>query len=247
MKIVLIGYGKMGHAIETIAIKKGHVIVLRIDENNLDALTPQNLSMGDVAFEFSRPESAYENIMKCFDAGLPVVCGTTGWLEKKALIEDYCRKNKKSFFYATNYSVGVNLFFSINAHLAKLMNSQEQYDSVLLHETHHTAKLDSPSGTAITLANQIIDNIDRINRWVNYKTNENVDLNSDNKGELPIFSSREEEVPGTHIVKYFSDNDEIEIIHKALNREGFASGALMAGEWLIGRMGVYGMNDLLKL
>ncbi len=245
MKIALIGYGKMGQTIEGLAIKKGHEVVLRVNsKNNIDTV---DVGVADVAIEFSRPETAYKNVMSCFNANVPVVCGTTGWYDKLLELEIYCRQKNHAFFYATNYSIGVNLFFEINTLLAKLMNSQPQYDEVLIHESHHKAKLDSPSGTAITIAKQIITEISRLQQWVNYKTDENINLNNETQGEIPIFSSREEDVPGTHIVKYFSDVDEIVIIHKALTREGFALGAIAAAEWLHGKKGVFGMKDLLKL
>jgi len=248
MRIALIGYGKMGKAIEKIASGKGHEIVLKINSRNADSFSENDLKGADVAFEFSRPETAYDNVMKCFLASVPVVCGSTGWQEKLKDAENFCRLNNKSFFYATNFSIGVNLFFEINILLARLMNSQAQYDEILLFETHHTQKRDSPSGTAITIAEQILNEVKRLSRWKNYKTNEDVNLEneSESDNELPIFSTREEEVPGTHIVKYFSDVDEIEITHKALSREGFALGALSAGEWLLGKKGIFRMNDLLK-
>lgn len=245
MKIALIGYGKMGHAIEKHALKRGHEIFLKTNaENEINA---SDLAGADVAIEFTQPEMAYKNIMMCFEANVPVVSGTTGWFDRMAEIEKYCLEKRQSFFYSINYSIGVNLFFEINQRLAELMNSQPQYDEVLIHESHHTAKLDSPSGTAISLARQILSEVKRLKEWVNYKMDENVNLGHDTEGELPIFSSREEDVIGTHIVKYFSDNDEIEIIHKALNRDGFAVGALSAAEWLKGKKGVFGMKDLLKL
>ena len=245
MKIALIGYGKMGKTIERLAIKKGHEIVLKIDSKN--SIEANDISVADVAIEFTRPETVLNNVIYCMRANVPVVCGTTGWLDKLSEVEFYCKENNQAFFYSTNYSVGVNLFFEINTLLARLMNTQPQYDEVLIHESHHTAKLDSPSGTAITLASQIIGENIKLKRWVNYKTNENMTLNNETEGELPIFSSREDDVPGTHIVKYFSNVDEIEIIHKALTREGFALGALAAAEWIHGKKGVFGMKDLLKL
>jgi len=247
MKIVFIGYGKMGKAIEKIAVKSGHTIVNKIGSNNKEDIKKLNESGADMAFEFTRPETAFENIMTCFENNIPVVCGTTGWLDKLGEIENYCRKNNQSFFYSTNYSIGVNLFFEVNSLLAKLMDSQSQYDEILIHESHHSGKLDSPSGTAITLANQVITRIKRLKSWVNYKTDDNVNLGAASDSELAIFSTREDEVPGTHIVKYFSDVDEIEIVHKALSREGFAVGALSAAEWLIGKKGSFGMKDLLNL
>ncbi len=247
MKIVLIGYGKMGKTIEKLAVKAGHEIVLKVDVENQNEISVIEISKADVAIEFTGPESAYNNIMKCFEANVPVVCGSTGWLNRFFEVEKICKEKNQSLFYSTNYSVGVNLFFEINKLLARLMNSQPQYDEVLIHESHHSGKLDSPSGTAITLASQLISEIKRLKQWVNYKTDESLNLGKETEGELPIFSSREEDVPGTHIVKYFSDVDEIEIIHKASNREGFAHGALLAAEWIKGKKGVFGMKDLLKL
>ncbi len=247
MKIVLIGCGKMGNAIEELALKHGHELFLKIDSENCNEITASDIANADIALEFTAPDVAYSNVMKCFDANIPVVCGTTGWRDQLEEVENYCMNNNKAFFYSTNFSIGVNLFYELNILLAKLMNSQPQYDEVLLHESHHAGKLDSPSGTAISLANQIISQNGRIKKWVNYKTDENVNLGKESEGELPIFSTREEDIPGTHIVKYFSDVDEIEIIHKALSREGFALGALTAAEWLKGKKGVFGMKDLLKI
>jgi 4-hydroxy-tetrahydrodipicolinate reductase len=237
----------MGKTIEKLATMKGHTVELIVNSANAGKVKSSDLAGVDVAVEFTRPEMAYDNVMKCFEAKVPVVCGTTGWLEKMIVVEKYCRENKQSFFYSTNFSLGVNLFFELNQLLARLMNTQPQYDEILLHEIHHTGKLDSPSGTAIALAGQILSHVKRMKQWVNYKMDENMNLGSESDGELPIFSSREPGVPGTHIVKYFSDVDEIEIIHKALNREGFAQGAIAAAEWLKGKKGVFGMKDLLKL
>ncbi len=247
MKIALIGYGKMGKAIERHALKRGHEIILKVNSENSTSVTPAELAAADVAIEFTKPGLAYNNVMMCFNANVPVVCGTTGWMEQEEELEKYCKANGKTFFYTSNFSIGVNLFYVINTRLAELMNNQQQYDEVFIHESHHTAKLDSPSGTAITLAKQIIAEVDRLKDWVNYKADENIDLKGDSESELPIFSTREEDVIGTHIVKYFSDNDEIEIIHKALSRDGFALGALSAAEWIKGKKGVFGMSDLLKL
>jgi len=247
MNIALIGLGKMGKTIEELARKKGHNIALRINSETASLIDASGFNGIDVAIEFTRPDTAFDNVMKCLNAGIPVVCGTTGWLDKIENARDYCREKSGSFFYSTNYSIGVNLFFEINQLLARLMNGQQQYDEILIHESHHSGKLDSPSGTAITIAGQIISQVKRLKQWVNYKTDENVNLSIETEGELPIFSTREDEVPGTHIVKYFSDADEIEIIHKALNREGFALGAISAAEWIVGKKGVFGMKDLLKL
>jgi 4-hydroxy-tetrahydrodipicolinate reductase len=247
MKIALIGYGKMGKTIERLAKKAGHEIVLTVDIENEKQVGLAELSRADVAIEFTGPESAYSNIIKCFNANVPVVCGSTGWLDRFDEIERRCKDEGKALFYSPNYSIGVNLFFEINKLLAKLMNSHPEYDEILIHETHHTGKLDSPSGTAISLANQVINEISRLKQWANYKSGESLNPGTATKIELPIFSSREEDVPGTHIVKYFSASDEIEIIHKASNREGFAHGAVAAAEWIVGKKGVFGMKDLLKL
>jgi 4-hydroxy-tetrahydrodipicolinate reductase len=247
MNIALIGLGKMGKTVEDLAIKLGHNVALKINSETASLINTSSFNGIDVAIEFTRPDTAYDNVMKCLVAGVPVVSGTTGWNDQIKSAQEYCKENKRSFFYSTNFSIGVNLFFEINQLLASLMNNQTQYDEILLHESHHSGKLDSPSGTAIAIANQIIGKIGRVKHWVNYKTDENVNLSTDSEGELPIFSTREDEIPGTHIVKYFCDNDEIEIMHKALNREGFAFGAISAAEWLIGKEGVFGMKDLLKL
>ena len=246
MKIALIGYGKMGKTLEKIALKNGHQVVLRVDVNNSKYIDIGDLKGADVAIEFSRPDSAAENIRKCFRAGVPVVCGTTGWLDDFDNIVADCKETGGSLFYSSNYSIGVNIFFEVNKKLAALMNEQGQYDEMLIHESHHIEKIDCPSGTAISLAQQMIENIDRLKEWVNYKTDESVNLGEETEGELPIFSTREDEIPGTHIVKYFSDVDEIEIIHKALSRHGFANGAMKAAEWIQGKKGVYSMKDLLN-
>jgi 4-hydroxy-tetrahydrodipicolinate reductase len=244
MKIALIGYGKMGKAIEEIALQKKHEIVLKVDEHNADTFQSE-LSKADVAIEFTSPKAAFENIMKCFEANIPVVCGTTGWLDQLSEVKLICKQKDQAFFYASNYSIGVNLFFEVNKKLAALMNDQQQYDEVFINEIHHIHKLDAPSGTAITLAQQILEKITRLKEWKNYSSEENkVD---ENASELPIFSSREGEVAGTHIVKYISEEDELEIIHKAFNRKGFASGAVLAAEWLVRKKGVFGMKDLLGI
>ena len=238
MKIALVGYGKMGHAIEEIALQKGHEIVLKIDVNNANELTNENLQKADVAIEFTSPHSAVENLKKCFDAGVPAVCGSTGWLEQWDEIKKYCLDKNGSLVYASNFSIGVNLFFEVNAFLAKLMEKHKEYD-VLLEEIHHTQKKDAPSGTAITLAKQVLQNITRKKVWVN-----NI---SDNSEELEIISERIDPAPGTHKVKYKSAIDEIEIIHTAHNRKGFASGAVLAAEFIQGKKGVYSMKDVLGL
>lgn len=238
MKIALIGYGKMGHAIEEIALQKSYEIVLKIDVNNSNELTKENLQKANVAIEFTSPHSAVENLKKCFDAGVPVVCGSTGWLEKWNEIKQYCLDKNGSFVYASNFSIGVNLFFEVNTFLAKLMEKHKEYD-VLLEEIHHTQKKDAPSGTAITLAEQVLQNITRKKVWVNHI--------SDKNEELAIISERIDPAPGTHKVKYRSSIDDIEIIHTAHNRKGFASGAVLAAEFIQGRKGVYNMKDVLGL
>ena len=243
MKIALIGYGKMGKTIEKLAIDKGHEIVFKSDKTNIDAIKNGKFNHADVAIEFTEPNSAVDNILACFEHKIPVVSGTTGWLKNKwdHVIEE-CKNSEASFFYASNFSIGVNIFFEINERLAQLMNDQNIYQAEI-EEIHHIHKHDAPSGTALSIASGIINHSDRYEDWYmkNYEQ-ENVAAS-----ELPIISKREGEVPGTHIVRYKSAIDDLEISHIAKGREGFASGALMAAEWLIGKKGVYGMKDLLKL
>ncbi len=236
MRIAIIGYGKMGKTIERLATQNGDEIVLKIDGTNQDEFTPDNLAKADVAIEFSRPESAVENLKKCILAGIPVVSGTTGWLENKAEIDTITLQNDGAFLYASNFSIGVNIFFAINDYLAKLMDNQSQYD-VEMEEIHHTEKLDAPSGTGITLAEQIIKNLGRKNNWVNEPAFDETDIS--------LISKRIEKVPGTHSIVYNSPVDEIEIIHTAHSREGFALGAIEAARWIIGQRGVFGMKDVL--
>ena len=233
MKIVLIGYGKMGKAIEKIAISKGHEIIGRFSSQGIGN---EVLALADVAIEFSKPEAAVENIKACFKAGVPIICGTTGWLEEKEVILQSINRTKNAFLYASNFSIGVNLFFAINKYVANMMNEQTQYD-VRVEEIHHTAKLDAPSGTAISIAQDILKNIDRKTKWTNEK--------SDNPSDLSIFSVREDPAPGTHSVFYDSTIDTIEIKHTAHSREGFAAGAVLAAEWILGKKGVFSMNDVL--
>lgn len=238
MKIALVGYGKMGMAIEEIAVKKGHEIVLKITIDNTEDMTIANLQKADVAIEFTGPESAFNNVNMCIDAGVPVVCGSTGWLEKWKEIQDLCLEKNGAFIYASNYSIGVNLFFEVNKYLSKLMSAYDEYD-VKLEEIHHTQKKDAPSGTAITLAEQVLQNITTKKHWVNKQ--------SDNKQDLEILSERIDPAPGTHKVKYTSAIDDIEIIHTAHNRMGFAGGALKAAEFLKDKKGIYTMKDVLGL
>ena len=238
MKIALIGYGKMGKAIETIALQKGHEIVLKIDIDNNHELTKEFLVRADVAIEFTGPLSAVENIKKCIYAGTPVVSGSTGWLERWDEVAAYCTQHHGSLLYASNYSIGVNLFFELNKYLAKLMEPYGDYD-VQMEEVHHTQKKDAPSGTAITLAEQILENLGRKESWVNKMAGK--------ASELQITSERIDPAPGTHKIKYTSPIDDIEIIHTAHNRVGFAGGAVLAAEFLAGKNGIYSMKDVLGL
>ena len=238
MKIALIGYGKMGKEIERIALSRGHEIGLKIDIDNQHELHSENLKNCDVAIEFTIPSTATGNYKKCFDAGIPVVSGTTGWLDKKQEIEEYCKAKNGTFFYGSNFSVGVNLFFELNKKLATLMAAFNEY-KVEMTEVHHTQKLDSPSGTAISLANDIIENLPGISKWVNDKIPE--------KGEVNIKSERVGQVPGIHTVKYESEVDFIEITHSAKNRQGFAFGAVLAAEFCLSNRGILNMKDLLNI
>jgi 4-hydroxy-tetrahydrodipicolinate reductase len=238
MKIALIGYGKMGKAIETIAIARGHEIILRIGSSNQQLLEKEHLSQADVAIEFTGPETAYHNIIKCFEANVPVVCGSTGWLEKLPAVKGACLEKHQAFLYASNFSVGVNIFFEINKRLAELMSTQRQYN-VEMEEIHHTQKRDAPSGTAITLAEQIMDKVNRKTAWVNQEAAK--------AEELAIISKRINPAPGTHIINYTSDIDDITITHTAHSREGFASGAVIAAEWIKDKKGIFSMKDVLSL
>lgn len=238
MNIALIGYGKMGKAIEEIALQRGHAIVLKIDEPNIDDFTRENIVKADVAIEFTSPHSAYENIKKAISYGIPVVSGSTGWTDRIEEIKEYCTKNNGAFIHTNNFSIGVNIFFEVNKRLAALMNDHPDY-SIQLEEIHHTQKKDAPSGTAVTLAEQILQNIDRKKKWVNHV--------SDHPEELEIISLRIDPAAGTHKVKYSSDIDDIEIIHTAHNRKGFALGAVLAAEFIKDKKGVFSMKDVLHL
>ncbi len=236
MKIALIGYGKMGKAIEEIAVQKGHQIVLKLDISNPEDFVKEKLQLADVAIEFTSPHSAVDNLLKCFEAQLPVVCGSTGWLSQWEAVEAACLANQGSLIYASNYSIGVNLFFQVNKYLAQLMSKHPSYN-VSMEEIHHTQKKDAPSGTAITLAEQILQQITAKKQWVNHI--------SDNESELEIISERIDPAPGTHKIKYQSAIDDIEIVHTAHNRQGFAGGAVLAAEFLAGKKGIYTMSDVL--
>ncbi|NPA45481.1 MAG: 4-hydroxy-tetrahydrodipicolinate reductase, partial [Chlorobi bacterium] len=236
MRIALIGYGKMGKEIEKIAIERGHEIIFKFDITNNNEFTTDNLKKVDVAIEFTQPDSAYKNYLKCFEANIPVVSGTTGWLDNLPNIKSQCEGGKQTFFYASNFSLGVNLFFKLNKTLAQLMNKVEAYD-VEISETHHTEKKDAPSGTAITLAEDIISNFNKKETWVKE--------NAVNNSELVIHSYRKDKVPGLHTIKYESDVDYIEITHSAKSRKGFALGAVLAAEFTQKKSGFLTMNDLL--
>jgi len=237
MKIALIGYGKMGKTIEQIALNRGHQIVSIVDINNPEEFQSANFKSADVAIEFTTPATAFDNYMKSFAAGVPVVSGTTGWLDRIGEIKEKCEKEGKTFFYASNFSIGVNIFFALNKYLAKIMNNFPSYN-ISMTETHHIHKLDAPSGTAITLAEGIIENVDRKDRW----TLETAEQPTD----LPIHAIRESEVPGIHEVTYESDVDYISIKHDAKSRAGFALGAVVAAEFTAGKKGFLGMDDMLK-
>jgi 4-hydroxy-tetrahydrodipicolinate reductase len=238
MKIALLGYGRMGKAIEGFAIGKRHEIVLKIDKENLDKLNPDNLKKADVAIDFSLPHSAFDHIKMCIDHGIPVISGTTGWTEKLPELQQYCIDNNGTFLYASNFSIGVNIFFEINQLLARLMDNHSQYDASM-EEIHHIHKLDSPSGTGITLANQIIQYLGRKTKWE--------ETGNADKETVGIHSKRIDLTPGTHAVQYTSEIDTIDIIHTAHSRDGFAKGALLAAEWIANKKGVFGMKDVLGL
>ncbi|MHA6247718.1 4-hydroxy-tetrahydrodipicolinate reductase [Pontibacter sp. CAU 1760] len=238
MKILLIGYGKMGKTIEQVAMAKGHEIVGKIDHENAEELKNFTGENTDVAIEFTHPESAFGNVSYCLVHGIPVVSGSTGWLDKFEEAVDLCLKKKGSFFYASNYSVGVNLFFHFNEYIASKMKDYSRYE-VSIKEIHHLQKVDKPSGTGITAAEGILSSYPNLEGWV-------AD-NPEEKTKLNIISEREPDVVGTHIVTYSSEIDQIELGHIAHSRTGFAEGAVMAAAWLISREGVYGMKDMLNL
>lgn len=238
MKIALVGYGKMGKAIEHIALQRGHEVVLKISSSNRNELNPENLLKADVVIEFTNPEAAFEHVQQCLSAGMPVVCGSTGWGEKLGEAIKTCMDNNAALIQSSNFSIGVNVFFEINALLAKMMNIYPEYE-VSIEETHHTHKMDSPSGTAISIAERILENLDRKKSWVKTQPKE--------ANELSIIAHRIDEVPGTHSVKYSSAIDDIEFIHTAHNRQGFALGAVVAAEFLTGKKGVFSMKDVIGL
>ena len=238
LNIALIGYGKMGKAIEAIALQRGHTITLKITSATIAALTTASLQRCDVAIEFTNPHSAAKNITACLRAGVPVASGSTGWLANWEQVKAECTKDNGAMVYASNFSVGVNIFFEINKKLAQLMAPHTGYD-ISMVEIHHTAKKDAPSGTAITLAEQILQNNSSKKQWVNN--------NCPSVDDLLITSERIDPAPGTHKIKYSSAIDDIEIIHTAHNREGFATGAVLAAEFLQGKKGIFSMKDVLGL
>ena len=238
MKIALIGYGKMGKTIEKLAKDRGHEIGAIIDPIKDGGLTREKMKGIDVAIEFSRPEAAVSNIKNCIAWGIPIVSGTTGWLDKMPEVQTELDHHPDSaFFYASNYSLGVNVFFELNKRLAQMMNPMKEYD-VIMEEIHHTQKLDAPSGTGITLAKGVIDNLDRKSSWVNEEASNSTDIS--------LLSKRIDSVPGTHSIKYTSEIDDIEIIHTAHSRRGFAIGAVIAAEWSIGKKGLLSMEQMMN-
>lgn len=237
MKVAIIGYGKMGREIEKILINRGHEVALIIDQDNAADLNAENLKSIDVAIEFTMPTTAYANLRRCIESGTPVVSGTTGWLDRYEELKALCIEKSSALFYASNYSLGVNLMFRINKKLAEMMNRVDGY-GVEIEEIHHIHKLDAPSGTAITIAEGLIEGLDGIKSWVNDTT--------PSVGEVEIKSVREGEVPGTHTVTYESADDVLELKHTIKNRSTLAYGAVVASEFLCGKVGVYSMDDMLK-
>lgn len=246
MKFALIGYGKMGKEIEKVILEQNHndEIVLRISDENLNEFTVENLKKADVAIEFTQPDSAISNIYKCFQAGVPVVVGTTAWLHKLEEVKKQCVEANGTLFFSPNYSIGVNIFWEVNRKLAQLMNHQPQYE-ISMEEIHHTEKKDAPSGTAVKTAEVILEELQRKSKWelavkaLSFEEGLGV--------TLPIIAKREPNVPGTHIVTYTSSVDYIEIKHEAKSRRGFAEGAVLAARWLVGKRGVFEMKDLLSI
>ena len=238
MRIALVGYGKMGKEIEKIAKERGHCISIIIDQDNSEDMNSTSFKQTDVAIEFTNPYSALNNINCCINSGVPVVCGSTGWLDHLPEISEYVKAQNGALFYASNFSLGVNIFFKVNQHLASIMSKFNDY-SVEVEEWHHNQKLDSPSGTAITAAEGILESYTNKNGWINQSVNDS--------NKLGIISIRKGEIPGTHTVTYDSPVDKIVLTHEAKSREGFALGAVLAAEFLASKTGVYTMSDLLAL
>ncbi len=238
MRIALIGYGKMGKAIEEVALQRGHEMVIKIDQPNLHEFTKENMARAEAAIEFTSPHTAFDNVKKCLEFDVPVICGSTGWTERLEEMKNICTDKNGAFIYSSNYSVGVNIFFEVNKKLAALMAPHPAYE-VILEETHHTQKKDAPSGTAITLAEQILEQVQRKKQWVNEL--------SDHPEDLEIISQRIDPAPGTHSIKYSSVIDDIEIIHTAHNRQGFATGAVLAAEFIKNKKGFFTMKEVLGI
>ncbi len=238
MRILIVGYGRMGRGIEKAALERGHEVLLKIDVDNLDQLKSDLIKKADVALEFSTPETAADNIIACIDAGLPVVCGTTGWTDNLSVVETHCREAGGTFLFASNFSIGVNIMFQINRWLAEVMNRFPEFRPSI-SEIHHVHKKDAPSGTAVTLAGDITRNIVALKSWKNDR--------SDDPGILSVISERTGEVPGTHTLTYQSPLETLEITHKAHDRSVFASGAVMAAEFIKERTGIFRMEDLLRI
>lgn len=251
MKIALIGYGKMGKTIEQIALSRGHEIVEKIDVNEQGSFDSEGFKSADVVIEFTVPSVAFGNYVECFKRGKAVVSGTTGWLDKFPEVKRMCENEGATFFYASNYSLGVNIFAEVNRHLAKMMNKFAQYNATL-SETHHIHKLDAPSGTAITLAEGLLENVDRLNGWELERTTyaagdkpddvANANVPAD---KLPVTAIRDSEVPGIHTIRYESEDDFVEITHSAKSRRALALGAVLAAEFTCGKKGLFGMKDML--
>ncbi len=239
LKIGLFGYGKMGRAIENIAQEQGHTIAWRITIDNRAEVTPELLQQADVVIEFSQPEAAFENVLQCLQAGVPVVSGTTGWAEHLSAAQEFCRDKDGAFLWASNFSVGVNLFFAVNRYLARLLDERPEYTPALT-EAHHIHKLDAPSGTALTLVNDLTLMMARTSGWA-------LSPIPPGPGEVPITALREGEVPGTHSIVWTGPTDEIRLEHRAHSRAGFAAGAVLAAQWLVGKQGVFSMNDVLGI
>lgn len=239
MDIALLGYGKMGKAIEAEAIKRGHNIILKIDQNNLSALNESNLQMADVAIDFSRPDAAFGNVWKCLEAGIPVISGTTGWSEEMSEIIEHCKFKNGTFLWASNFSIGVNVLFKVNEYLANIMKKYPNY-KVDIEEIHHIQKLDAPSGTAITLAEAINYSHPIQNTWRLIEHQQEVELN-----QIPIMAIREDQIPGTHAINYRSEIDDISLTHTAHGRQGFALGAVLAAEYIKDKKGIFHMEDVL--
>ena len=238
MRIALIGYGKMGHMIEEVATERGHEVLLKIHIDNTGEFTRENIEAADVAIEFTGPDSAYANVRKCIDFGIPVVSGSTGWNQALPEVKQYCLANGGTFLHTSNFSIGVNIFFEVNKVLAKLMAPYSEYD-VTLKEIHHTQKKDAPSGTAVTLAEGVLAHYPRKKTWVNQPATQ--------PDQLSIISERVDPAPGTHYVKYTSDIDDIELVHTAHSRKGFALGAVLAAEYIAHKKGVFEMKDVLGM